>query len=518
MEDERVISEAARPPWGQDRIAAIALPCAVLFAACALRLAEYVHNKAIWLDEAYLALNILSRSYAGLLERLDFGQGAPIAFLMLERAAVDILGPSEYALRAVPLAAGLVTPFLLYVLLRRWTGWGGAVFALAVFAVSATGIRYASEVKQYSTDVLVTLVLLAALTPLAKGNVTLARGALAAAVGGIAVWCAFPAVFVLAGAATALHIDAAYRRRYRDCVGLALVSAVWVASFAAYFLFSLRAIGANAEVRSWWLDSFMPFPPRSLIDVNWFVRNFFDFFADPMGMTAGGVGAVLFLLGVAPLLRRAPVLGAMLLTPIAFALLASGLQRYPFSGRFLLFAVPLLLPFVAEGFEHLRAHARSPMIAGCIAVVALTQPSVSAIRAMVRPEASEGIRPTYEFLKDRVQAADTVYVYHWASFPIQYYEKKDGALPGSTVLGVPSRADWSNYVRDVEAFRGQPRVWFVFETSNKHLSGQDRQFFVTFLDTAGKRLDAFESSQSSAYLYDLSQAPPQTGDKKGERE
>ncbi|MBX7259154.1 MAG: hypothetical protein K1Y02_22520 [Candidatus Hydrogenedentes bacterium] len=505
---EATSSTPSKPGSGLARTAAWAVPGVVLLVACGLRLAQYLHNKAIWLDEAYLALNILNRSYSGLLERLDYGQGAPFAFLMLERAVVDYLGSSEFALRAVPLLAGLLSVVLLCVLLRRWTAWGGAMFALALFAVSGPCIRYSGEVKQYATDVLVTLVLLLVLSPMAQGRGGIGRGIVAALTGAAAVWCAYPAIFVLAGAATTLTIDSIHRRRYRAFAGWSTVGAVWAASFAAYYLFSLHTIGANIVVRSWWTDTFMPFPPRSFVDVNWFVRAFFDYFNDPLGMTAAGVGAILFVLGVGPFFRRAPVLGALLLTPLAFALLASGLQRYPFTTRFLLFTVPLTLPFIAEGFERIRAQTRSPLIPACIVAVALMQPSITAARSVLRPEASEGIRPTYEYLKNRIETGDTVYVYHWAIFPLQYYEKKAGNLQGTKVLGESRRADWSYYVQDIASLRGKSRVWFVFETSHAHLSGQERQFFTTYLDTVGKRLDAFESTQSSAYLYDLGQPAP----------
>lgn len=56
---------------------------ALVLIALALRIVEYLHNKAIWLDEAHLALNILQRGYAGLTERLDAGQGAPPARLQI---------------------------------------------------------------------------------------------------------------------------------------------------------------------------------------------------------------------------------------------------------------------------------------------------------------------------------------------------------------------------------------------------------------------------------------------------
>lgn len=476
---------------------------ALIAVACGVRAAQYAYNKAIWLDEAYLALNILSRTYSGLLERLDYGQGAPVAFLMAERAAVDVFGPSEYALRAIPFAASVLSPFLLYGLLRRWVRWRGAMFALAVFAVSAPCIRYGGEVKPYATDVLTTLVLLTLMEPFARGNGGLGRGVASAIVGAVAVWCAYPAIFVLAGTVATLGIEGAYRRKRRAVAGWAAIGAVWAASFGAYYVVSLRAIGGNAEVRSWWSEAFMPFPPRSFVDVNWFVRAFFDYFADPVGLTAGGVGAVLFLVGLGPFLRRAPVLGAMLLTPLAFALLASGLQRYPFTLRFLLFSVPLTLPILGEGIERIRSQTRTPAILACVVAVALAQPAISAARSVIRPAAADGVRPVYAHLKEHARPADTVYYGHWAIFPMQYYEKKEGEIAGRKVLGESRRADWPYYVREIEALRGLARVWFVFETSNARLSGQERQFFTAYLDTVGRRIDTVESAESSAYLYDL---------------
>jgi hypothetical protein len=77
-----------------------------------LRLVQYLRNRSLWLDESSLALNILHRSYSGLLEPLDYHQGAPVGFLMLEKLAVRSLGAGEYALRLAPLVAGLVSLFL----------------------------------------------------------------------------------------------------------------------------------------------------------------------------------------------------------------------------------------------------------------------------------------------------------------------------------------------------------------------------------------------------------------------
>ncbi|MBF8261677.1 MAG: hypothetical protein HW376_1206, partial [candidate division NC10 bacterium] len=71
------------------------------------RLSQYAANTSLWHDEAYVALSILHKSFAGLLGPLDWKEASPPGFLVVEKLVVALLGRSEYALRLVPLVAGL---------------------------------------------------------------------------------------------------------------------------------------------------------------------------------------------------------------------------------------------------------------------------------------------------------------------------------------------------------------------------------------------------------------------------
>src|ERR1700731_1023069 len=110
-----------------------------------LRLTQFLSNRSLWLDEAKLALNIVNRSFAQLCKPLDYGQGAPIGFLMLERSALHLLGSGEYALRLFPFLAGLISLLLFYQLAKRSVPTGAVPIALGLFATSAPLIYYSSE-------------------------------------------------------------------------------------------------------------------------------------------------------------------------------------------------------------------------------------------------------------------------------------------------------------------------------------------------------------------------------------
>jgi len=122
-----------------------------------LRLWQYSANRSLWFDEALLALNIVHRPFALLLQPLDNNQGAPIAFLFSEKALIELFGNKDYVLRLFPLVTGSVAIFLMWKVLEDYVGGVGAKFALLSFAISEALIYYASEVKQYSSDVLACL-------------------------------------------------------------------------------------------------------------------------------------------------------------------------------------------------------------------------------------------------------------------------------------------------------------------------------------------------------------------------
>jgi hypothetical protein len=75
----------------------------LFLAGLGIRVIEFLRCRSLWLDEASVSLNIVNRSYWGLLQPLDYHQGAPIGFLWAARFLVKLFGASELALRGYSL-------------------------------------------------------------------------------------------------------------------------------------------------------------------------------------------------------------------------------------------------------------------------------------------------------------------------------------------------------------------------------------------------------------------------------
>jgi len=479
------------------------------------RLRQYLFNRSLWFDEALLALNLLDRSaYRLVTEPLALNQGAPPGFLLLEKLVIFAFGSGEYALRLVALLAGMVALVLFAVLSRRLLGAGwAAVLAVTLLAVLEPLIYYASELKQYSADVMWAVLILLTVTWARSRRERGGALLVLAGLGAVAVWCSHPAVFVLGGAAVVLSWESLRRRELREIGTVAGMMAAWAASFILLYRVSLRALAANQILTGFWNSSFMPLPPQSLDELKWFPDTLFGLFRNPGGLYLLGLGGALFLVGCWSLLRSNSRRLTLLAGPMALALIASALHLYPFGGRLLLFLVPALVLLMVEGMRVLWRHTRSSswVIPGLLVAVLLLYPMSSSLRHLAQPHTREEIKPVLEYVQQHRKAGDVIYLYRWSVPAFTYYADRYGLDLDECIKGTAATHDWRVCVKDLPRLRGLPRVWVIFShalTCKWADRGADDEEVVTFwLDNAGMRLDSFSAPGSSAYLYDLSPAP-----------
>ena len=233
-----------------------------LILGIALRLLQYLDNRNLWLDEAMLALNILDKPFTQLFLPLEYRQAAPVLFLLLEKAAVLVFGPSEYALRLLPLLLSLLTLPLIYRLALRWTQSPlAAILALWMVAASPFLVRYASEVKQYTVDAFVGLLLLWA----AERRVSEGRTDWTTVLLGIAlVFLSHITGVILATLLLYYGYEYARRRRAGKPTEVWMVlapAAVWVLALGAFYIFFVKDHPTQAAMAAYWKFGFAPAGP-----------------------------------------------------------------------------------------------------------------------------------------------------------------------------------------------------------------------------------------------------------------
>jgi hypothetical protein len=491
----------ARPPRGtaDDRVVAL-----LILAGLLLRLRAYLAARSLGRDEASLALNVIRRSFAGLLQPLDDDQGAPIGFLLLQKAAVEVFGRNEYALRLVPLLASFAALALVVPVARRLVGPMAAVGALALFVVAEPLTFYASADKQYACDVAVTLAILACAS--SRGGI-LGRPAWLAAVGAVGVWFSHPSAFVLAGVALAwLLVDRGGHR------GKALaVAAAWASSFLVEYRISLHQLQANDRLRNFWARWFLPFPPRSLGDVRAALDLVLGLFEDPVGLPAVTLAAALATIGLIALGGRDRKALVLLVAPIGFALIASACRLYPASGRLMLFTVPLFGMLIAAGLDCIREGERRGSKWAYVVLLAalLARPASGALIELVRPPKGEELRAVLQTIERRRRPGDTVYVYFAAAPAYTFYTRyadRPLLVDAEVIVGGNGFFDPDAYPNDARRLAGRGRVWLVFA----HVLRDDEP---TILDLFGAapRLETIRAFGATAYLYDVARPPPPQG-------
>ncbi len=109
----RSVTRPIPGPAGARRAVAIAT-LSVVAAGVLFRVARYASNWPLWGDEAFVAVSLITRGFAGLARPLDYFQITPVGFLWAERAVVASprsggVGP---AARAVPGGAGVALAVL----------------------------------------------------------------------------------------------------------------------------------------------------------------------------------------------------------------------------------------------------------------------------------------------------------------------------------------------------------------------------------------------------------------------
>ncbi len=486
------------------RISPTALCVALMAAGSVFQLRQYLACRSLWIDEANLAVHVVTRSASQLLDPLASPQAdqfeglntkiVPLGFLMTVKALTPVLGTSEYALRFLPLMASLCSLPLFWGLARRRLSPWIVPGAVALLSLNWWLIRHCDNFKAYTMDVLMSIVVLWTADLYRHGRLRPLGFTL---IGLLLPWFSFPCVFPLAGLGVCMMASHLRDRDWKQARQLAWTGCVWLAGLLLLYLGTLGDVSDNQYLADFWRKAFMP-PLFGKGCGAWLKQAFWQFtdFAVSDTRSAGrflpalrwGL-AILMGIAVAGLWRKDRQWLGLLLLPAAFALLASLLHVYPFAGRLSMFLIPIAILLLSAGVEtiaSLRPRVFLPLTMALWGIL-LWHPAKARLHDLATPRTMEEIRPLMEILHTGRHSHEPVYVYYAAVPAATYYRERMGTPDQGFIPGIQSRKDRRRYLQDLNALKGHRRVWVLFS----HMFKKEEPFMVAHLETLGRRLAVF---------------------------
>ncbi|MCX5848850.1 MAG: glycosyltransferase family 39 protein, partial [Deltaproteobacteria bacterium] len=479
-----------------------------------VRLANYLNNSGLGLDEASVALNLMERSYAQLLLPLDNFQVAPILFLLIEKLSVNLFGHGELALRLFPLICSILSLPVFYFLAKNlFEDKQITLTSIFVFAVAPIQLHYTVALKQYITDVFVSLFLLWLFSLFLKQSNRKLLLVLAVS-GVISIFLSNISVLVLFTLSIYWLIYDFYYKK-RDYTKYVVVLA-WVVTFGIYYYFFIHNHKHQLFMLDYWQQNFLPLNPFRSEFWHFFNSVVLDVFAELMLYNPAGLYyelnliilylfLIIYGIGLIIMVKRHEMTMIVFLCfPIVLHLLLSGFKLYPFSTRLALYLSPLMIMTFSYGLIQLYKLSEKILRSrwpGIIAMVVIL--SFYPYKLFVNyPIKGDGARESIQFINERFQKNQKVYVYYYSKATLEYYKKTQGIRFNDAIiagLGEGKYVKWAADLHNFEDLHGE--VWLLF-SHLFHRSSKEHpeKIIMNKLMERGVLLNSFQTKNSAAYL------------------
>lgn len=424
------------------------LAFAAIAAGIAVRIAVYLQNRNLMIDEANVARNIYERGFLQLLSPLSYEQYAPPLWLWAIKATTTLANMGEQALRFIPLVSGFATLILLYLILKQLNLFRSAWYALLLLASGYIYIRYSTELKQYMTDAALALglILLALRTSADAKPVRLFIIWLLA--GSIAIWLSMPSVFILAGVGCYYMLQYWQQKTIRIAWPVIIAAILWLAQFLLYYLLILKE-QANSHYLQSYHQKYFLIVPTTLEKINHNIDLLGQILGETVGFTflAKAMHAGFIIWACIMLLRKNKAVFALLVLPLILLMLAAAANQYTLITRVVLFMMPILLILIAYGLDRLLQFRNNYFKALAIAACTVCVVNVSAFRFFVVPMHSEQLTAGMELCMKYNIPGNAVFLHSGAVPPFIYYTtihpNKEKWKPLANAHRLDWNADWS---------------------------------------------------------------------------
>ena len=318
--------------------------------AFAVRLSIFTQSRDLFIDEANVARNIYEKSYVELAGVLDYEQFAPPLFSMFTKLNATLFGFNEMALRLLPFISSLLAILLFVYLIHLLIGFKHAIYPLALFAGGYLFLHYATELKQYSSDFLVTLILLVTAIKTAKQLGTWQHTLLWMLIGSLALWLSMPSVFILFSIGMFWFLKILEEQNYSKLYHLFIASGIWLLQFALYYYLILQHQVSSDYLQNYHAEAFLYFP-KNWGSIMHDLRLVSGIISQAGGHTSLALifNCLLLTVGTIALIKKDKKRAVIFILPLVLLCFAALVHKYALVARLTLFIQPIVLLLIAYG-------------------------------------------------------------------------------------------------------------------------------------------------------------------------
>lgn len=465
--------------------------CLILALGIFLRLKTYLYCRSFWYDEAALALNIMDRDFSGFFRYLDYIQCAPPLFMVSSKITTNIFGTREWAFRLLPLIFGIFSMFAFYylskdILNKKWS----ILIANFLFAVNFQLIYYCQEFKQYSLEVLVTILAIYCIKKITPENLNSIKCLSLGIMFFVLFLLSMTAPFILA--AFILYII--YKNRKTAIKQVFCILFPFIFLLAPYYLFYLwpsRALMLR-EFSNMWNAGYLNLNFESIKTL---AAEFFQFSFEPNNTVF--LIFTLCLLGSILIFKDKKPAGAIILLIVIVAITASFLHIYPIHIRLGLYLVPLLILLCTKPLDIYSIKTRTAKIYSFAVILIFLfyfknynlYYLADFLNPMVFHQSLS--REMMQIIKDDL-AEDDVIIYDGQSLPAYFYYLRYFDIDHKNSMNVSSK-DFNNFKNLYNK-----NIWFYCThkaDTKKHTA------FIKKLVHEGKNIKLlYEKEESGSYI------------------
>jgi len=463
-------------------------------------------NDGLWLDEAWVANSVLAPSVSEMLYCDKWVQVTPPLLLLLIRTAMAFLGTKEVALRLVPWLAGLLSVLMVAMVLRRSFRFPLALLGTTFFATNYWALKYAQQVKQYSTDLLVSCVFLTVIWIMLESGRNRRLYWTLAGLGTIGIFLSYNAVFWFPVAMIVVllmpsHAGKNDRPWYQNILRIdsLFLLLLYGTSFATlYFLFVIP--NRDPSLLTQWQNSYLG--NAGLVrSMSRFFENISELLF-PLEAGLAPVSNALMVLCLGSIFRaiigavrndrRAFQLLLVFFLPIVTSAIVSFARQYPLLNypRFVIWILPALVVVVIYAVEPLWIRIerllQRTLSLGAVEIIAAVLCILYVMTNMwflkQHPQSREEVREAVEYLRDRMGPADSLFVHGANEQQFIFYTRHFNWSPATVYMGATewpccprnkilrvSNPQASNFKEDIHSFMLRSRgdkVWLLLPAAN----------------------------------------------------